>query len=101
MLQSGGAGSSGVGSALAWPFVANGRRNWLFRWGDGGERIAKHPDHRGVNQDSCLKNHHRTGDAIGLTRTSCLMGFKYTAPTGDQLRVSPVQRRGVRRRAFV
>jgi hypothetical protein len=29
------------------------------------------------------------GDAIGWMRTSCLMGFRYTAPTGDQLRVEP------------
>ena len=55
----------------------------------------------GVNQDSCLKNRHRTGDAIGLTRTSCLIGFRYTAPAGDQLRVLPVQRLGVRHRAAV
>ena len=55
----------------------------------------------GVNQDRGLKNRHRTGDAIGLTRTSCLIGFRYTAPAGDQLRVLPVQRLGVRHRAAV
>jgi len=55
----------------------------------------------GVNQDSCPKNRHRNGDAIGGTRTSCLTGLRYTAPTGDQLRVDRVQRRGVRCRAAV
>jgi hypothetical protein len=41
------------------------------------------------------------GDAMGWMRTSCLMGFRHTAPTGDQLRMEPVQRHGVRRYAAV
>src|SRR5688500_8178770 len=55
----------------------------------------------GVNQDSCPKNCHRIGDAMGATWASCLMGFRYTAPTGDQSRVEPVQRRGLRLLAAV
>ena len=55
----------------------------------------------GANQDSCPKFVHESGVARGGVRVSCLMGLRYTAPTGDQLRVERDQRCGFRSRAAV
>ncbi len=55
----------------------------------------------GACQDRCPKNHHETGVASGWMRSSCLTGLRYTGPMGDQLRVEPVHRSGVRFLAWV